>query len=157
VAINPRRSGNLSKYIVSNFRETLSDYRCDGCHKKGNSIRTRDIAHSPALLVVQLKRFSWNGKKDAFALPISSTLDLNEYRTTSNNVPSKYRLQAIVSHLGSPHSGHYRCAARGADEQWIIFDDMTTKKVREEVSLDPGSGNARGWTPYLLFFQRMQN
>jgi ubiquitin C-terminal hydrolase len=132
----------------------VTEYKCDKCKDKSQKQRSRQISHSPDILIIQLKRFDPLGRKDKHPIPFFSTLDLNSYRTTSNKRDSTYELSAVVSHSGSTGSGHYRCAAKGADKCWNIFDDARVTMVKANQALDPGNGKAYGWTPYLLFFQR---
>lgn len=154
VELTPRiKHGDLSAYLHKYFRYEVPEYRCDECREKNNCARTRLLSFSPDILLVQLKRMNGFGGKLKDAIPFSSALDLNKYRTASNKRSSIYQLSAIVSHTGSLSSGHYRCIAKGPDGKWLIFNDSDVSKCLEEEALNPGNGQT-GWTPYLLFFQR---
>ena len=141
-------------YLSNYMDEIVEGYKCDKC---GDSTevkhRYQKIDHSPDILVVQFKRFDWDGRKDSLAVPFSSVLDLNRYRSEGNEIHSVYELCAVVSHHGSLGGGHYRCTAMGADKNWHIFDDQRMSRATVKEAVDPGRGG--GWTPYLLFFQRM--
>lgn len=139
----------LKKYMD----EIVEGYKCDKCGDSSEvKHRYQKIDHSPDVLVVQFKRFDWDGSKDSLAVPFSSVLDLSQYRAKSNKIHSVYELSAVVSHRGSVGGGHYRCTAIGADKNWHIFDDhqMSRTTVKEATN----SGKGGGWTPYLLFFHR---
>ena len=154
VPIQPRiADGDLSKYLQKYFHDHVFGFKCDKCKDDAKKYRPRQIAHSPDVVLIQLKRFSAMGRKDSFPVPFSTTLDLNSYRTPGNKSNSTYDLSAVISHSGSTGSGHYRCAAKGTDEFWNIFDDSRVIPVNEKQAINPGDG--KGWTPYLLFFRRV--
>jgi ubiquitin C-terminal hydrolase len=153
IELRPRiPKGDLSNYLDKYMSYSVTDYKCEKCKDTAEKQRTRQISHSPDVVVVQLKRFDPLGRKDNHPIPFSSTLDLTSYRTASNKISSKYELSAVVSHLGGTNGGHYRCIAKGEDKCWNIFDDLRKIGAKESQALDPGNG--KSWTPYLLFFQR---
>ncbi|KAE9372167.1 cysteine proteinase [Stipitochalara longipes BDJ] len=153
VELQPRISnGNLSKYLHKYLSYSVEGYRCDECKDTAKKQRSRLIAHSPDIVILQMKRFDPLGRKDKHPVPFSSILDLNRYRTSTNKTNSVYNLAAVVSHLGGTGGGHYRCIAKGKDECWNVFDDARVTRAKEIQALDSGKGTA--WSPYLLFFQR---
>jgi ubiquitin C-terminal hydrolase len=154
VPIQPRiQNGDLSAYLKKYFNDHVFGFKCNKCKDDSKKYRPRHIAHSPDLILIQLKRFNGQGRKDSYPVPFSTTLDLNSYRTPSNRTNSEYELSAVVSHSGTTSSGHYRCAAKGADKCWNIFDDSNVTIAKTAQVTDPGNG--KGWTPYLLFYQRV--
>ena len=154
VELQPRISGgNLSKYLNKYFSYSVEGYRCDECKDTSRSKqRFRQIAHSPDIVILQMKRFDGFGRKDKHPVEFSSTLDLNKYRKSTNKTNCVYRLSAVVSHSGGTDGGHYRCIAKGKDECWSVFDDARMTRAKEIHALDSGKG--KSWSPYLLFFQR---
>jgi ubiquitin C-terminal hydrolase len=91
---------------------SVTDYKCENCKDTAEKQRTRQISHSPNVVVVQLKHFDPLGRKDKHPIPFSSTLDLDSYRTAYNKISSKYELSAVVLHLRGTNGGHYRCIAK---------------------------------------------
>jgi ubiquitin C-terminal hydrolase len=161
VPLQPRiDSGNLSMYLEKYMDEIVTGYKCDRCKNTSDKHRLQKITHSPDVLLIQLKRFDWRGKKDSEPVRFSSTLNLNPYRDEANKVDSEYELSAVVVHAGSINSGHYICLAKGPDGVWMEFNDLSVSKSSLNAVLDLGTGGGRskkdngGWTPYLLFFQR---
>ncbi|PMD38982.1 cysteine proteinase [Hyaloscypha variabilis F] len=153
VELQPRiNNGNLAKYLHKYLSYSVEGYRCDECKDTSDKQRSRLIAHSPDIVILQMKRFDPLGRKDKHPIPFSSTLDLNRYRTCTNKINSVYHLSAVVSHSGGTSGGHYRCIAKGKDECWNVFDDASVTRAKEIQALDSGKG--KSWSPYLLFFQR---
>jgi ubiquitin C-terminal hydrolase len=156
VPIQPRiRDGDLAAYLKKYFNDHVFGFKCNKCKDESKKYRPRHIAHSPDLILIQLKRFNGQGRKDSYPVPFSTTLDLNPYRTLSNRANSTYELSAVVSHSGTSSSGHYRCAAKGANNCWSIFDDSSVTMAKTAEVIKPGTGKSGSWTPYLLFFQRV--
>jgi ubiquitin C-terminal hydrolase len=153
IELRPRiKKGELSDYLKKYMSYSVEGYKCDECKETATNRRNRFIAHSPDIVIVQLKRFDPFGQKDKHPIPFSTSLDLNAYRASTNKTNSTYNLSAVVSHAGGTNGGHYRCIAKGKDDSWSIFDDAKVMRAKESQALDPGMG--RYWTPYLLFFQR---
>jgi ubiquitin C-terminal hydrolase len=138
------------------MKEIVTGYRCEKCKDTKDKRRIHQVTHSPDVLLIQLKRFDWSGRKDPVAIPFKADLDLNRYRADANKDNSKYELSAVVMHRGSSGSGHYRCLAKGDDDCWNDFDDAHVSRVKSTTVLDPGKGSGSAWTPYLLFFQRQR-
>lgn len=152
------RGGDLTAYIKQFLTFTVSDYKCDHCaNRKSEKQRSRKIAHSPDFFTVQLKRFDWEGRKDSYPVPFPTRLDLNSVRTPNNKVESKYELSSVVLHAGSTRSGHYVCMSRGPDGNWLKFDDEIVSRVSEAAVLASADKKSGGFTPYLLFYQRVRN
>lgn len=134
--------------------EIVEDYRCEGCQDKGKKSRTQNIQHAPDILLVQLKRFNWDGSKDSSPVSISVGLDLNRYRDTGNECPLRYELTAVIQHSGSSGFGHYICSARGPDGKWNCFNDSTVSST--DISAAVGGKGRASFTPYMLYFQRKE-
>mmetsp|Transcript_20033 Transcript_20033/g.43608 ORF Transcript_20033/g.43608 Transcript_20033/m.43608 type:complete len:796 (+) Transcript_20033:56-2443(+) len=59
-----------------------------------------------------------------------------------------YKLRSVVTHNGaSPHSGHYVCYGRGADERWRLFDDSSVREMPSDFNLARLGSDA-----YILFY-----
>ncbi|KHJ32269.1 putative ubiquitin-specific protease [Erysiphe necator] len=155
IDLQPRiKKGTIADYIKPYFCHRVEGFKCDHCSSMSSKQRTREIYHQPETLVIQLKRFGWDGRKDSTPIPFSSNLSLNHYRSDVNKFSCEYDLSAIICHNGGIDSGHYVCRARGPDGHWMKFDDLQVTEMTPEQAMHPGSRN--GWTPYLLFYQRKQ-
>jgi ubiquitin carboxyl-terminal hydrolase 36/42 len=153
VPITPRiQNGTLAHYLHKYMVEVIEGYRCEMCKDESRKHRKQLIGHAPNILAVQLKRFNWNGSKDNSPITINTTLNLDQYRDTSNRDHLAYELTAMVKHAGSTNSGHYICSAKGPNGAWYCFDD---DRVSKSSVSDATSSKSR-FTPYLLFFQRKE-
>jgi len=130
-------------------------YTCEGCKDTQMFRRSQRIAFGPDIVCVQLKRFEWgiNGPaKNSTTVAIHQELDLTPHRVLGlENKDMKYDLLAIVKHSGTTTAGHYTCAVKRPDDQWIGFNDHQMTPINAQKAL----GNSRD-TPYLLFYQRRE-
>lgn len=132
--------------------EEIEGYRCEQCSDERRKRRVLLVGFSPDILTVQLKRFDWNGTKVNTPVQIPATLDLDAYRDVDNNASMRYELMAVIKHAGSGGFGHYICDARAGDGQWYRFDD----KRRSASSVAEATESKRGFTPYILYFKRVE-
>ena len=90
----------------------------------------------PKVLVITLKRFSYDGRRkrqDLVDFPLHD-LDLSKYVTGYNPSQYKYDLYAICNHMGGPLGGHYNAFVK-TSSQWCLFDDGNVKKQVPESQL----------------------
>jgi ubiquitin C-terminal hydrolase len=160
IDIKPRipGGGDLGAYVQQYLTYKVCGYKCDHCKDATtDKQRSRKLAHSPDIVTVQLKRFNWAGQKDSHPVPINTLLNLNANRTSNNKSNSGYELSAVVLHQGSLNGGHYISMAKGADGQWLEFDDNHVSRVSGgEMAALTDKGKAGGFTPYLCFYQRVR-
>jgi ubiquitin carboxyl-terminal hydrolase 10 len=151
VAISPKiPQGSVSQYLHKYINETVEGYRCDRCKELSNAKKSQEISHGPEILVVQLKRFDHDRRKDKSPVVIDHTLNLNQYRTANNKQSLKYELKAVIKHSGNSNFGHYICSAVGPDDRWYAFDDQ-----KKTVSTPEAATNGKSsFTPYILYYQR---
>jgi ubiquitin carboxyl-terminal hydrolase 36/42 len=111
-----------------------------------NSIRQPCIEVPPNILVVQLKRFRYNGGKNHTEVILPLELNLTKFVLDKDHGLS-YRLYGFISHSGmSANSGHYKATMLGYDKRWYQFDDDYV------CGAEPGRFDLR--QPYLLFYYR---
>jgi ubiquitin C-terminal hydrolase len=130
--------------------ETLDDYTCDKCNKKGSSRMSRTISRFPNQMVLCLKRFTNMGAKVRARIPYDPDIvDLSEWLAWPTLQPARdarYRVYATVEHMGSSRFGHYVMRARESDT-WLVYDDGNCS-----VS---SIGGAAGPDTYILFLERI--
>lgn len=126
--------------------ETLEDYACAGCNKRGPATMTHTISRFPQYMIVSLKRFTNQGSKVRARIPYDeNAIDLSEFRAwASIQGAQRYRVTATIEHLGSSRGGHYVMRAREGDG-WLLYDDAT-------VSAAPNG--AAGPDTYVLILER---
>ena len=151
IALSPKiPKGSVSDYLEKYINETVEGYRCEGCKEVGDVRKYQEISLAPEILVIQLKRFDHDRRKDNSAVTIPHTLDLNKYREAGNRSNLKYELKAVIKHSGTSDFGHYICSAVGPDGNWYTFDDQ--KKTASTPLA--ATGEKSRFTPYIIYFQR---
>jgi len=86
----------------------------------------------PEILIMDLKRFTFNNKKihTVVNIPLDK-IDLSKYVIGYQKDNSKYQLYAICNHSGSCGGGHYFAYIRTASDKWIKFNDTEVKEIPE--------------------------
>ena len=127
--------------------ETLDDYDCSACSKKGPAKITHTISRFPKHFIVSLKRFTNSGSKVRARIPYDpKNIDMNAYRAwPSIQGDVKYRLNSTVEHMGGSHGGHYCMRTLDSSGEWIIYDDG-------RCGPSPFGGDA-GPDTYMLFLE----
>eukprot|EP00795_Rhopilema_esculentum_P003136 gene3136-1441_t len=118
-------------YDDPSYSKTVCREQCKNC-----SVWEATVIHNfPTILVIQLKRATWQGRGRIVQTPvdIEKELDLEQYsarKTHSNHV---YKLKAAVSHYAyTSGSGHY--ATHLFDKKTVKTFDDTSVKVRNADS-----------------------
>jgi ubiquitin C-terminal hydrolase len=140
----------LRECIASAFAaETLDDYACDACKKKGPARMEHAISRYPKHLILSLKRFTNTGAKVRARIPYDeNNVDIAEWRAWASQGSPKYRVVSTVEHMGSSRGGHYVMRGRhghSGDSQWYLYDDGS-------VSVSSLGGGA-GPDTYVLFLE----
>ena len=141
---------NLKDCIASAFRtETLDDYACDTCKKRGTTRKEQSISRFPQTLILSLKRFTNAGSKVRARISYDENcVDMSEWVSWStDSLPQQYRVVSTIEHLGSSRGGHYIMRAKESDG-WFIYDDSNVLPCRE--------GGGAGPDTYILFLQKIQ-
>ena len=141
---------NLQQCIAAAFAtETLDDYTCDKCKKRGVARIEHRISRLPRNLIISLKRFTNQGAKVRARIDYNpQDIPFTEWNAWPTLLPEKdthYRSFAMIDHLGSMMGGHYMMRGRIRDS-WTIYDDQQTHP-------SPVGGAATSDT-YMLFLER---
>ncbi|KAJ0971167.1 hypothetical protein J5N97_019126 [Dioscorea zingiberensis] len=127
---------------------------CPACKEHRQAMKKLDLWRLPEILVVHLKRFSYNrfvkNKLETFVNFPVHNLDLTKYVKKSSTTESHlYELYAISNHYGGLGGGHYTAYAKLIDEgRWYHFDDSHVSPVGEE--------SIKTAAAYVLFYQRVK-
>ncbi|KAF2358197.1 Peptidase C19 ubiquitin carboxyl-terminal hydrolase [Trinorchestia longiramus] len=176
LVLDIRTSSSLDQALEYYFRKETLDaancYKCERCKKKVPATKRSLIERPPNVLLIQLKRFTFNGCKIGKHINIQRYLDLSRFvngchvkgkssSSSSNGCavngsegvsaggekqPYTYRLVSMVVHLGgSQHGGHYIACAEGANRTMYEFDDCSVRAV--------GVQSVLLRNPYILFYE----
>lgn len=135
-------------------RERISDeaaWQCPTCKQKRDAEKCTYIYKLPKVLVIHLKRFSYDG---LWRQKISTFVDFPidnltiEARDESNR---SYSLYGVVNHTGSLEGGHYISFGRNLEMgiNWQRYDDQDVSPVSAS---DVITQNA-----YVLFYKQMNS
>jgi len=102
----------------------------------------------PNILVIDLKRFNGNFKKNQILVtfPIDN-LDLSEYVIGYKKETYKYELYGVCNHSGNVMGGHYTAYVKNANGKWYHFNDTSVTEIGLiETIISPKA--------YVLFYKK---
>ncbi|CAF1092607.1 unnamed protein product, partial [Didymodactylos carnosus] len=136
----------LEKFTAQEILGKHGKWYCSRCDILRNATKTFNIVLLPKVLILQLKRFSYNDSNDKINIFVDcplTDLDLSDF--TSNKTKAKYDLAAVSNHSGTLKFGHYVTNAKNfATGKWYQFDDQ---KVNSIIETDVITKNA-----YILVY-----
>jgi len=135
-------------FVAAVAAETLDDYSCSACNKKGPAAMTHAISRFPRHMIVSLKRFTNSGSKVRARIAYDpNNIDVNVHRAWPTIQGSaKYRVISTVEHMGSNRGGHYCMRTREETKgEWLVYDDA-------RCGPSPFGGDA-GPDTYMLFLE----
>ena len=138
---------NLAECLAAAMAsETIDEYACDGCNKRGPAVLEHAISRMPRHLILSLKRFTNTGAKVRARIAYDpDKIVLTDHRAWSSIQGSANdRVMSTIEHMGSSRGGHYYMRAREGSE-WIEYDD-------DRVGV-AGMGGAAGLDTYMLFLE----
>lgn len=130
--------------------ETISDYYCEDCKQRHDTLRRTLLKRLPNYLLIALQRIVFD--MDFFAnrklhsrLEFSSSLDLEPFTHEGVQLREKgqrqaaseqdrrhghaeehysYTLHSVIVHQGRAEQGHYTYFRRKSQDSWLKFDDL---------------------------------
>ncbi|XP_014770306.1 ubiquitin carboxyl-terminal hydrolase 15 isoform X1 [Octopus bimaculoides] len=124
---------------------------CPQCKKHQQATKKFDLWSLPNILVIHLKRFSynryWRDKIDTLVEFPTCNLNLKKYIINNNHGPATYDLISVSNHYGGMGGGHYTAFAKNKDDkEWYYFDDSTVSASSEDAVVTKAA--------YVLVYQR---
>lgn len=106
----------------------------------------------PKVLVITLKRFSFDGRRkidNLIDFPIDN-LDLSKYVRGYNPTSYVYELFGVCNHIGNVFMGHYTSFVKNEENEWIHYNDSSIEIVENKRMIV---------TPmaYCLFYRKKNN
>ncbi|XP_017658694.1 ubiquitin carboxyl-terminal hydrolase 4 isoform X5 [Nannospalax galili] len=134
--------------------ETLGEHDpwyCPNCKKHQQATKKFDLWSLPKILVVHLKRFSynryWRDKLDTVVEFPVRALNMSEFVCDRSARPYVYDLIAVSNHYGAMGVGHYTAYAKNKlNRKWYYFDDSNVSLASEDQIVTKAA--------YVLFYQR---
>lgn len=145
----------IEKFIrVENLTNDEKWY-CPKCKDFEDSTIKYDLWKLPFLLIIHLKRFSYNrygyrnNKIDNFIDYPLTELDLSDFTNYPDPVGNTYDLFAVSCHHGGTGGGHYTANCYNKYEKhWFNFNDSSCSAISERSAL---TGSA-----YVLFYTKVR-
>ena len=105
--------------------EEVEGWKCDACGARTTVMRSTSAWRLPQVLILALKRFTDPTSVSRELVVPSASLDLSSVAAPGSPCSSrtKYRLSAVVCHVGLQDSGHYFACARRPQGCWFMYDD----------------------------------
>lgn len=124
---------------------------CPNCQKHQQATKKFDLWSLPEVLVIHLKRFSynryWRDKIDTIIEFPVNNLDMTQYVINSAHGQAVYDLISVSNHYGGMGGGHYTAYGKNKnDGNWYYFDDSSVTQTNEEAVVTKAA--------YVLFYQR---
>jgi ubiquitin carboxyl-terminal hydrolase 4/11/15 len=147
----------LEHFRLTEKLEKDNQWYCNKCKKHQQAFKKLELFHTPKLLILHLKRFSYSSGRSRYRIsaekvdkvidfPIEE-LDLSNYVTGPGSVNSKYELYAVSQHYGSTGGGHYTAICRNFGK-WFNFNDSSVSSSSES--------NVVSSAAYLLFYRKKE-
>ncbi|XP_043942308.1 ubiquitin carboxyl-terminal hydrolase 8 [Protopterus annectens] len=136
--------------------EKLTDnnkVHCSHCKTRRDSLKKIEIWKLPVILLVHLKRFSyegrWRQKLQTFVDFPLENLDISQFVIGPKSNFKKYNLYAVSNHYGGLDGGHYTAFCKNAAKQrWYKFDD-------HEV-FEMSVSSVKSTAAYTLFYSSLE-
>lgn len=171
----------LDKYVAGEMLEGENQYYCEDLSKKVDALKRECIKRLPNVLIIVLKRFSFNYENmqkvkinDFCEFP--DKLDMSKYtqeflnngETDQSKDYYNFNLRGVVIHKGSADSGHYYSLIKDQNKKWFEFNDTIVKEFhykdmpneaygdnKTELSQSRLTSNKlKGTNAYMLFYER---
>jgi ubiquitin carboxyl-terminal hydrolase 7 len=136
-------------YISEDILDNDDKYFAEG-YGKQKAKKGIKFLKCPNILILQLKRFEYNQKKEAMVkineyFEFYEELNLEKYMYKTNQLQDSnenlYSLHSVVVHKGSPNSGHYYAYIKPTiKDDWIQFNDEIVKPADKYEVFDNNFG-----------------
>lgn len=143
---------NLESLIEHYFKAEEVDYNCENCLERGKAIKNIRIHTLPEKLIIQLKRFTFNGRQSRknnilVKFPFTN-FELKEFVKQD---PTYYELYSVINHMGDVGGGHYtNYSKNGINNHWYEFNDSSVSYLSNpQVSIETPEA-------YVLFYQKQR-
>ena len=114
-------------------KENDNQYYDDKEEKYKDVTKKTTIFHTSKYLIIQLKRWNMNLKKNQRIIhyEIDGELSFSDYCFDKNHISiqKKYELIGTINHSGNIYGGHYTCIIKNDNNKWYDYNDAMIKDV----------------------------
>ncbi|MBN3287879.1 UBP8 hydrolase, partial [Polyodon spathula] len=135
--------------------EKLTDnnrFFCSHCKTHRDSTKKIEIWKLPPILLVHLKRFSYEGRwkqklQTSVDFPLEN-LSMSQYVIGPKNNLKNYHLYGVSNHYGGLDGGHYTAYCKNAIKQrWYKFDDSDVSEL--------SASSVKSSAAYIFFYSSL--
>ena len=127
--------------------ELIEDWKNEETGENEHVNRVIKFWSLPNILVIDLKRFTFDGKKIQKPVNLElDNLDLREYIEGYNKDSFIYELYGVCNHSGGVLGGHYTATVKIECGEWYLFNDTNVSPIKFT-----GENNTSG---YCLFYRK---
>lgn len=95
-----------------------------------NVIKKTELFHTSEYLIIQLKRWNANFRKNQRIIHFDPDSSLDLICCQDNNkITKNYELFGIINHFGNIGGGHYTANIKNGNGKWYDYNDATVKEV----------------------------
>lgn len=139
----------MVEYCKSECLDGENAYYNEKTKKKENVTREIGFWNLPNILIIDLKRWNFLGKKNATYVNIPlEILDLSRFIKGYNSHLYKYELFGVCNHMGNTFGGHYTAHIRNANRKWYEFNDTNIREISESRVITQYA--------YCLFYRKIK-
>ena len=147
LSLNIQNINSIKKAIINFSKPDIlnkeNKYKNPLTEQYENAKKSITIQKAPLILMISLKRFSFDGRKINKFIQFDETLELKD-----NSRMNKYYLTGIIVHLGSTrNSGHYISFVKSSNGVWYEMDDETVNQISLKKLLSQHA--------YVLFYSKI--
>ncbi|XP_041082307.1 ubiquitin carboxyl-terminal hydrolase 8-like isoform X4 [Polyodon spathula] len=137
--------------------EKLTDnnrFFCSHCKTHRDSTKKIEIWKLPPILLVHLKRFSYEGRwkqklQTSVDFPLEN-LSMSQYVIGPKNNLKNYHLYGVSNHYGGLDGGHYTAYCKNAIKQrWYKFDDSDVSEL--------SASSVKSSAAYIFFYSSLDH
>ncbi|KAJ8340400.1 hypothetical protein SKAU_G00350330 [Synaphobranchus kaupii] len=125
---------------------------CRHCKTHRDSTKKLEVWKVPPILLVHLKRFSYEGRwkqklQTSVDFPLEN-LDLSQYVIGPKHNLKEYNLYGVSNHYGGLDGGHYTAYCKNITKQrWFKFDDHEVMEISTSTVKSPAA--------YIFFYSAL--
>ncbi|XP_035665297.1 ubiquitin carboxyl-terminal hydrolase 15-like isoform X2 [Branchiostoma floridae] len=140
----------IQLFLVKEKLGADDPWYCPSCKKHQQATKKFDLWSLPKILVIHLKRFSynryWRDKLDTMVEFPTRDLDMSEFIINDGHGYATYDLIGVSNHYGGMGGGHYTAYGKSReDTQWYYFDDSSVSPASEDQCVSKAA--------YVLFYE----
>jgi hypothetical protein len=117
----------LEYFAFSNQLDGQDEWFCPKCRRPVAAVTLMSLWSVPDVLIFHLKRFGVHDgivKKSTAKVDFSDEIDMAPFvQGPQKDEDLKYRLFAVVHHIGTIHGGHYIATIRSEKDGWFTYND----------------------------------